>query len=188
MYNPEIISAIANADTVVNSTLAFNKVGGELVFCVQNVKPEELSPSPHLVYVEDEFNQTTQEIVGTYPDYKIVNIADLPPFIYEKGLDNMMATKITKLYPIAEQVNILGRAITKLAKEHGIVLDELEELLDYIQLARETNREQKESYANDPNFRYVSNADIDARNEKLFAGGLHEALGAREVEGGRVFS
>lgn len=186
MYSPEILAAISDTENF-DAILAFNKTGGELVFCVYNIKMEEMTPHPHLVFVEEQFNQNTQEIVGTYPDYKIVEKADLGIVVHESTLDSLMAAKITKQYPIAEQVNVLGRAIEKLAKEHNIVLDELAEMLDYIQLARETNREQKASYAADPAYRYISNADTEEKNMRLYAGGLHEALGPRQNDGGRVF-
>uniref|UniRef100_A0AB39CCV5 Uncharacterized protein n=1 Tax=Pseudomonas phage RVTF4 TaxID=3236931 RepID=A0AB39CCV5_9VIRU len=187
MYSQEIMKAIGEVPVETNAVLAFNRIGGAFFFSVANVKIEDLSGEEHLVYVEANFNATTQEVIGNYPDHQIVNKSDLPEKIYESELDKQMAQKITKVYPLAEQVNILGRAIQVLAKEHNIVLEELEEMLDYIQLARETNREQKVSYAADPGYQYISNDELERKNEELYAGGLHEVLGPREITGGRVF-
>lgn len=187
MTNASIVDALTNAPETGKAVLAFNRTNGEFVFALTNVEPEELSGQEHMVYVSAVFDPTTQVVQGTLADYKIVDKASLPQPIYEFQIDQMMATKITKIYPIAEQVNVLGRALQTLAKEHNIVLEELEEMLDYISLARDTNREQKEAYRNDPAYEFISNADIEARNEKLYEGGLHEALGPRTIEGGRVF-
>jgi len=183
----DIYTAIGNSAPGPNSVLAFNKVSGEFIFALSNVEISDLSGADLMNYVEAEFDSNTQTIVGKYPDYEIVNNADLPEVVYEFQLDKAMATKITKVYPIAEQVNVLSRAIKILAKEHGIELDELEEMLDYINTARDANREHKEAYANDPNYRYVTNDEIAAGDEERFAGGLHEELGPRSLDGGRVF-
>lgn len=187
MSNVDVLKAISEAPETGKAVLAFNRTNGEFVFALTNVTPDELSGQEHMVYVEAEFNPNTQVVQGTLGNYKIVDKSSLPQPIYEASIDAMMATKITKVYPVAEQVNVLGRALQILAKEHNIVLEELEEMLDYISLARDTNREQKEAYRNDPAYEFISNADIEARNEKLYEGGLHEALGPRTIEGGRVF-
>lgn len=187
MLSDDIIKAIATTPGTTQVVLAFNKTNGAFLGSFQDVKIEELTGEEYIHYEYIDYDPITQRVVGNYPDHKVVNIADLPKDILESQLDTMMATKITSVYPLAEQVNVLGRAIQTLAKEHGIVLDELEEMLDYIKTVRETNREHKEAYRNDPAFNYISNDDLKAQADELYAGGLHEALGPREIQGGRVF-
>lgn len=187
MLTKQLVEALGTQESRSECVLAFNKVNGEFLFALGNTKIEDLTNPGHFVFVMELFNLTEDTVVGNYPDYEIIPTSELPTVIYESEIDSMMATKITTRYPIAEQVNILGRAIQTLAKEHNIVLDELEELLDFVQLARDTNREHKESYANDPNHQYISNAELAAQELKRYEGGLHEALGPRPVAGGRVF-
>ncbi|WDS62254.1 hypothetical protein [Pseudomonas phage D6] len=188
MLSTDVVQALGTQENRSECVLGFNKVNGVFLFALANTKIEDLTNPGHFVFVTDQMSLTEDVVQGTYPDYKIVAKSDLPQVIYEMELDQMMATKITERYPIAEQVNILGRAVQTLAKEHGIELDELEELLDYIQLARNTNREHKESYANDPAYQYISNAELAEQELQRYEGGVHEALGPRQVTGGRVFS
>ncbi|QBJ02715.1 hypothetical protein MZD04_gp189 [Pseudomonas phage Psa21] len=188
MSTSEVYSAIGASTAEMTTVLAFNRVSGEFVFALANVKMADLSGADLMTYVETEFDSNTQTVVGTYPDYEIKLLSEMPEVIYEFTVDRAMATKITKVYPIAEQVNILGRAIKMLAEKAGIEIDELEEMLDYINTAREANREHKEAYKNDPAYEYISNDEIAAADERRYAGGLHEELGPRAIEGGRVFS
>ena len=152
----------------VKVTLIFNRLNG--VFLSATNLPLDLCDQDdiHCIYVEDMMDLYDEEVVGglviaedgSYTkDYEIIHRDLMKTKIYESQLDTTVATKITVRYPLVEQVNILGRALKKLAEVSNVELTELEELLDYIKLVKDTNKVYKEIYANSPDIEYISNEE-----------------------------
>jgi hypothetical protein len=167
--------------------LVFNKASGEPLAQFPWMDPATLSGQELYIYEEGQFDLLEDEVEGTYPDYVIKNKLEGPQKVYEAQLDTQVAYKITKAYPVAEQVNIVGRAVQLLAKEHGIELPELAELLDFIAEVKQLNKVQKEHYIESPDYIYITNAESEEAAARRYAGGVHESLGPRTIEGGRVF-
>lgn len=183
------ISLLEQFDTPkgkIRALAQFNKISGALVSIMQYVDPERLSHE-YFLYKEIEFDFENDILVGTYSDFKIIPKDQAPIVITEPSLDAMARDKITKRYPVIQQVNILGRAIMKLSEHLGIEQDEMEEMLDYIAEVKHANKLRKEYYQENPNYEYKSQADLDAEEAARLEGGLHEAYGPRPTEGGRVF-
>jgi hypothetical protein len=177
--------------------LAFNRANGVFLVAMSYVDPSKLGGHEFQIFVEDEFDILNDTVVGGLniaedggytKAYKIVETASLPMTVYESQFDAAVSTKITKRYPVAEQVNVLGRAINRLSEKVGVEQEELAEMLAYIKLVKDTNRVQKEFYRDSPDHIYVSNAELAEQEAATFEGGIHEALGPRIAEGGRVFS
>lgn len=172
----------------IPAQLFFNKANGKLV-TVGSAQPlEHIEGKEYYIIVDADFDMINDKVVGDYPDYKIVSRADAPQEYYESQADGAMAAKITKRYPVVEQVNVLGRAIQALAKFHGEELEELTEMLEYIKLCKDTSRSTKEFYRDSPDYIYISNEQAAEDFNAQFEGGLHEFIGARTIEGGRVFA
>lgn len=182
---------------IVKAVLIFNRLNGMYLGAASlDISLCDID-HPHCIYVEDEMDIVNDVVEGGLKihgdgswtkDYEVLRPHERKVVIYESELDNQMAYKITKRFTVVEQVNILSRAILKLAAEHGIELDELNEMLDYITLVKETSKNQKEFYANHPDYEYSTNEQTVELEASRFEGGLHEAIGPRTITGGRVFS
>ena len=187
MFNENTLSDLTSGQRI-RALLMFNKANGEFIAALSWNDPATLSGHEYVTYVEDQYDMTNDVVKGTYPDYKVVDKREGPQPYYETQADAAMSAKITKLYPVVEQVNVLGRAISVLAEKIGCKLDELTEMLEYIKLCKEVNASTKEFYIESPDFIYISNEELAAQENARYEGGLHEAFGARTISGGRVFS
>lgn len=169
--------------------LGFNRVNGIWLIAIPYVNPETLGGADYIRYVEDEMDLTVDIVKGEYPDYTISNRNEGPQTVTETQVDNTMATKITAKYPVVQQVNILGRAIAKLAEKAGVIdeLEELQEMLSYISLCKDVSKESKEFYRDSPDYIFISDAELKDNENRRYEGGLHEALGPRQMSGGTVF-
>lgn len=182
---------------IVKAVLIFNRLNGVYLGAASlDISLCDID-HPHCIYVEDEMDIVNDVVEGGLKihvdgswtkDYKVLRPHERSAAVYESELDEQMAYKITKRYTVVEQINILSRAILKLADKHDIELDELNEMLDYISLVKETNKNQKEFYANHPDYEYFTNERATEIEASRFEGGLHEAIGPRTITGGRVFS
>lgn len=186
MLNQEELQ-FAQEGNKIRCWLFFNKVNGIYLHAANWVEKDTMTGLEYYTLVDTMFDLFNDEVVGTYPDYTIRKRGEGPQPYYEAQADALMATKITKKYPIAEQVNVLGRAIFELAEKHKLELPELTEMLDYIKLCKEVNASTKEFYRESPDFIYISNEQSAENEAARYEGGLHEHLGARAVTGGRVF-
>jgi hypothetical protein len=186
MYNTTVLGDLTSGERI-RALLMFNKVNGAFIAAINYNDPATLGGHDHIEYVEDQFDMLNDKVVGKYPDYIVQNKNEGPQPYYEQQADTAMATKITKKYPVVEQVNVVGRALTILAEKAGVELPELQEMLSYINLCKEVNASTKEFYRDSPDFIYISNEELADRENEKYEGGLHEALGPREINGGRVF-
>lgn len=182
---------------IVKAVLIFNRLNGMYLGAASlDISLCDVD-HPHCIYVEDEMDIVNDVVEGGLKihgdgswtkDYKVLRPHERSVAVYESELDKQMAYKITKRFTVVEQVNVISRAILKLAAKHDIELDELNEMLDYISLVKETCKNQKEFYANHPDYEYFTNEQATEIEAARFEGGLHEAIGPRTITGGRVFS
>lgn len=188
MYDAEMLSNLTGGKRV-RALLLFNKVNGEFISAIGWNDPTTLSGHDHINFIEDQYDFMNDVVKGNYPDYKVVNKDEGPQPYYESSADAAMSAKITKLYPVVEQVNVLGRALSILAEKLGVTeeLSELTEMMEYIKLCKEVNSSTKEFYRDSPDFIYISNEQLATQENAKYEGGLHEAFGARTISGGRVF-
>lgn len=172
----------------VPCSLFFNKLNGMFLHASTLVDINEINNQEYVTVIEADFDLMNDIVVGNYPDYTIQDRSEAKQTFYEGQADAAMSTKITKQYPVVEQVNILGRAIVALAAKAGVELDELTEMLEYIKLCKSINASTKEFYSGSPDFIYISNAELAETEAARTEGGLHELYGPRSITGGRVFN
>ncbi len=182
------------------STALFNKING--MFCHVVGLGLEQSQYDKELYVgrEVEYDFSTDIIVGglivnkdgTYTDdFKVIHRDDEGHKVFETQLNMQAEQKITKVYPLVDQINMLVKAVTLLAKEHKLEnkpeFKALAEMVSYIDQVIETNQAKKEFFSNNPDVEYYSDERVAAEESARMEGGIHEALGPRPVTGGSVF-
>lgn len=195
-----ISAAVASIPTGGTKVLLqFNKVSGAFTSVLGWVDPATLN-NEYFIYVEHEaFDFQEHEVRGTYPDYTVVARVQAEPPTYESKLDLAAQQKITKLYPVINQVNNIGNAIEYLGRVvQGLLGDSpdpqlaealktLDEMNDYISEVKAANIQRKAYYAGSPDHIYISLEQEEADAAAQLEGGLHEAYGAKEITGGTVF-
>lgn len=170
----------------VDALLQFNKITGELVAVLQYVDPDTLN-NDYFIYKKIELDFENEEVRGDINNYEIIHKNDLPQLITEEGMDEQARDKITKIYPVVRQVNIISQAILRLSEKVGVEQEELQEMLDYINEVKHANRLRKEFYKNSPDFEFLSYEVLEDMYARQMEGGLHEEYGPRPAVGGRVF-
>lgn len=193
-------SIVFSENGKIISTALFNKING--MFC--NVVGLSLEQSQHNeeLYVgrEVEYDFSSDIIVGgltvnkdgTYTDnFKVIPRDEEGHKVFEAQLNVQAEQKITKEYPLVDQINMLVKAVTLLAKEHQLEekpeFKALAEMVSYIDQVLETNKAKKEFYSNNPDVEYYSDERVAAEESARMEGGIHEDLGPRVVVGGSVF-
>lgn len=159
----------------------FNKISGEFIALLQ--PEEDLSILNHdfFNYTEVEINLQTQELVGTYDNFEIVNIQDQPVTVYEAALDNAAQFKIDKTYGVYKRMEVQEKLLEKIAAALDVEHEEFLEMRDYIAEVRANNNLYKESLKTDPAYTFVSLEDQTTTYENRLEGGLHELIGPREL-------
>ena len=163
--------------------IQFNKTSGAYVNAFQYV-PSEILNHKYFTYAEAEMDLTTQVVIGSVKSWKIYNINELPKKIYEAQLNFICRDKITKEYGLEKQVGILTKVILELVKKAKITgesIDELNEMNSYIEEIRRRNKVLKNSYVSNKSYRYISIEEQNKIEEEMYDGGLHEALGPKNL-------
>lgn len=187
----------ASGEGRVDAVLMFNKLNGMYISAI-NLAPEEYCNIDTTMYTYriakfDFINdvvegQLTLQEDGTFSDdFKVIDKSEQKQVVNELQLNTAAEYKITKRYPVIEQVNVLSRAISKLAEQLGVELTELDEMNDYIKLCLDVNAAQKEFYRESPDVIYVTDEERIESESRRFEGGLHEAVGPRTLTGGTIF-
>lgn len=187
----------ASGEGRVDAVLMFNKLNGMYISAI-NLAPEEYCNIDTTFYtyriakfdfVNDVVEgQLTLQEDGTFSDdFKVIDKSEQKQVVNELQLNTAAEYKITKRYPVIEQVNVLSRAISKLAEQLGVELTELDEMNDYIKLCLDVNAAQKEFYRESPDVIYITDEERIESESRRFEGGLHEAVGPRTLTGGTIF-
>jgi hypothetical protein len=198
---------LAEAYTVpsekIRALIQFNKITGEPVAEMMWVDPETLN-NDFFVYREVMFDFQNDMVVGTADNFEIKNKLEMPIVMTEEQLDAAARDKITKEYPVIQQVNIVGTAILKLEEQlrdltaalkerFGMEFDlssataQLVEMRNYIDEVKRANTIRKTFYQESPDYEYISYEAAAAAEARRLEGGLHEAYGPRPTTGGSVF-
>lgn len=182
--------AIANEfklpENKIPAIIQFNSITGAYITTLTG-DIATLGAKDLFTYVEVEWDFTNDIVIGNYPDFHVVDSRLLPTKIYESALDSVARDKITKEYPVIQQVNILGRAILKVSEALGIDQEELTELFSYVDQVKQTNSVTKAAYQDSPDYDYISLEQEAADYDATLEGGVHELYGARPSAGGRLF-
>lgn len=186
-----------NVDGKQRVLLVFNKHSGAYIAAISYADPSTLGGHDVSEFVEDLMDIHEDEVLSasnpgrtppTIDDYKIVKRSEAPMIVTEQILNNRVANKVTQVYPVVEQINVLARAIKILAEKANVELEELDEMLDYIDLVKQTNAAQRETYMNHESIIYKSNAELAAEQAQRLAGGYYQHLGPQQRSKGSIFS
>lgn len=175
----------------------FNKLNGMHLYSIFLNGPLNHYTDDKMFYTRTaDFDPVTDVVVGgldiadngvVTDNFKIVPITEMPDRVYERSLNLAAEEKITKKYPVADQLSIVARTLEKIAKATGVDVEELSEMLSYIDLCLTTNKAQKEFYRENSDIEYVSDEKAASDFAASMEGGIHEHLGARLITGGRIF-
>jgi hypothetical protein len=187
-------------DGRVSATALFNKQNG--VFVTTVGIPFDQSQYDQALYVGRSvlFNFADDVLIGkliinadgTFSDaFSVEKRSDQKEQVFEKMLNMQAEQKITKVYPLVDQVNLLVKAIQRLGQEHDLLelpeFTALSEMTSYIDQCIATNQAKKEFYSESPDVEYISDEQVEADLAIRMEGGIHEALGSRPITGGSVF-
>lgn len=134
----------------------------------------------------------TKNANGEFEDtFEVIPASEQKEKVYERTLNMQAEQKITKMYPLVNQVNLLVSAIQRLAKEHEFTdlpeFKALAEMTSYIDQCIETNQAKKVFYSGNPDVDYYTDERVAAEESARMEGGIHEALGPRNITGGSIF-
>lgn len=159
----------------------FNKISGEFIGLLQPEEDMSILNHDFFNYTEVEIDIATQELVGKYDNFQIVNVQDQPVTIYEAALDNAAQFKIDKSYGVYKRMEVQEKLLEKIAAALDVEHEEFLEMRDYIAEVRANNNLYKESLKADPVYNFVSLQDELTTYENRLEGGIHELIGPREL-------
>lgn len=164
--------------------LLFNKVSGTFISWAGWHEPHGIDPNLFDIAVEESFCESTQTVIGKYPDHQVVEIADQPQQVGEGYIDGMTVTEISTKYPLERQVNNIADALLEIAAHVGAsgpavqaLIDQVDEIKDIIAVGKL----RKQGYASDDSFEYVSTTQANEVEASKYEGGLGELIGPRQV-------
>jgi hypothetical protein len=159
----------------------FNKISGEFIALLQPEEDINVLNHDFFNYTEVEIDLATEDLVGTYDNFQIVNIQDQPVTIYEAALDNAAQFKIDKSYGVYKRMEVQEKLLEKIAAALDVEHEEFLEMRDYIAEVKANNNLYKESLKADPAYKFVSLQDDITTYENRLEGGIHELIGPREL-------
>ena len=164
--------------------LLFNKASGTFISWAGWHEPHGIDPTLFDIAVQEDFSESTQKVIGKYPDYQVVEIADMPQQVGEGYIDGMTVTEITTKYPLERQVNNIADALLAVIAHVGATGPAVEALQDQVAEIKEiiaVGKLRKQGYASDDSFEYVSTAQAAELEASKYEGGLGEVIGPRQV-------
>lgn len=187
----------------IKSTALFNRLTGEWVTTTSIPLAEsQHNPEYYIAREVDYYFGENGDIIegkldidkfGNVTDnFKVVPYAEQKSVITEAQMNTLAAQKITNRYPITTQLNLVVACVNRLGEEHGLSdspeFEALNEMVEYINYCVQVNKTKKEHYRDDPDINYKSDEDIANELSRRMEGGIHEELGPRTINGGRIFS
>lgn len=165
--------------------LLFNKNSGAFYGWAGWHEPHGFDTRLFDIAVQEEFNASTQTVIGIYPGYQVVEIADQPQQVGEAYVDRMTSEEILAKYSLESQVNNIAMAVLSLAAALGKTelpaLVTLTDQVDHIQEILQVGNLRKEGYSSDDSFEFVTNQDFAEKEALIYEGGLGEIVGPRQV-------
>jgi len=156
---------------------SFNKITGEFIALAQ--PEEDMSKLNHdyYVYTEVEIDLDTQRLIGTYDNFKIEDLQNIPVTMYESAIDNAAQAKIDNMYGIYKRLEVQEQLLEKLSAALNVEDEQFLEMRDYINEVKANNKLYKEHLVNSPDTVMVTLQEQEEIFEKQMEGGLHEAVG-----------
>lgn len=191
---------VIHEDGRISATALFNKQNG--VFVTTVGIPFEDSQYDKTLYEGRSilFNFAEDVLIGklllnkdgTFSDaFQVIKQSEQKEQMFEYVLNRQAEQKITKRYPLVDQINLLVKAVQRLGQEHDLAdlpeFTALGEMISYIDQCIAVNQAKKEFYSESPDVDYFSDEKLDADLAERMEGGIHEALGARPITGGSIF-
>lgn len=184
----------------VSATALFNKINGMHVTVV-GIPLDQCQYDKALYEARSVLINFADDVViggltvnkdGTYTDsFEVIKQKDQKEQVFELMLNLQAEQKITKEYPLVNQINILIKAVQRLGDEAGLQktpeFEELSEMVSYIDLCISTNQSKKEFYRDNPDVEYITDEQVAAETAARMEGGIHESLGPRPITGGSIF-
>lgn len=165
--------------------LLFNKNSGAFYGWAGWHEPHGFDERLFSIAVQEDFNASTQKVIGIYPEYQVVEIADQPQEVGEAYVDRMTSEEILAKYSLESQVNNIAMAVLSLAQHLGAVelpaLVTLTDQVDHIQEILQVGNLRKEGYSSDDSFEFVTNQGVSEKEALIYEGGLGELVGPRQV-------
>lgn len=165
--------------------LLFNKSSGAFYGWAGWHEPHGFDERMFSIAVQEEYNASTQTVIGLYPAYQVVEIADQPQQVGEAYVDRMTSTEILAKYSLESQVNNIAMAVLSLAAALGKTelpaLVTLTDQVDHIQEILQVGNLRKEGYSSDDSFEFVTNQGFAEKEALIYEGGLGELVGPRQV-------
>lgn len=158
----------------------FNAITGVFI-ALHEITNESILNKDYFVYMQLEIDPEQEVVKGIYPDISVVNKTDEPAVFYESALNNVAKNKIFKEYDVIDQLNVMNLCLKRLLENNGISVPEFDEMNSYIEEVKRTNDLRKETLISDPNFVFVTKEEEYEQYNLRLEGGLHEALGPREI-------
>ena len=160
--------------------IQFNAVSGAYI-TIHPIKNEIYLDKNYFKYKKDFIDPKNEKVVGNYDNYQILKISDIPMDIPETGLNIMARSKIFKEYDLAQQMSVVLKTIEKILEQTNIISEEFIEMKSYIDEVLRVNQLRKESFVADEAFNYISKQDQYEMDNAILDGGLHEAIGPRQL-------
>jgi hypothetical protein len=161
--------------------LVFNKASGAFMSEMVSNPVNKPDQSTHYIYRVVNFDSETHTWDGgDYDTGNIIPKDDLMVKILEEDVDIQAGMVITQSYPYFSQLNIIASAVQKLAEASGLECEEVEELnnmLTFIEARKEVNARFKEAYKEDDSFKFMTRRDVWDETARQLDGGLHEEYG-----------
>ena len=160
----------------------FNAASGAFVTCLSDIPLEYLNTT-HFKYAKVEIDLALEKVVGVYDNFKVVKIADEPTEVYESMVNELCKQKIFKRFAVEVQLDILRNAIAKVLEAAGIEDEALADMNDYIDEVKRANKVIKQSYIDNPDFKFITIKEAQEIEEQRLDGGLHEIMGPKNLIG-----
>lgn len=167
--------------------VVFNKISGAFVQQIvqDGFDPKELEKMlDDNIYTEIKklkFNpQTHMWDGGDIKTGKVVGLFEATPVVRESEINTNAAGKIEADHPIYKQINALTEAVIALIDvvgEEHVAFDTLKEIKEDIDQIKANNARAKESYKNNPSYKFLTKAEEDAELNAQMEGGIATLIG-----------
>jgi len=160
--------------STTNMLAQFNKLNKLFITVLEKPRDSNILNQEFYLYREIDIDLDSQIVRGTFDNFQIVNVQDLPFLMNEDSLNLLARDKIIARYPIEKQLSIIENLLEKIADSFEVDASELKEMNDFINEVKRVNGVRKEFYSNHPDYEYMSTEQINESIQKKYEGGIQE--------------
>lgn len=160
--------------SMTNMLAQFNKLNKMFITILEKPRDSNLLNQEFYLYREIDIDPDSQVIRGTFDNFQIINVQDLPFLMNEDSLNLLARDKILARYPIEKQLSIIENLLERIADSISVDACELTEMNDFINEIKRVNGVRKEFYSHHPDYEYMSTEQIDELIQKKYEGGIQE--------------